>query len=66
MEPYSDIIMEMLPGETPKAKHDNLKKMGELLFHAGWIPGWTKSDITRMIQGEFSRAEIEKISGDME
>lgn len=64
MRPYDMIIMEMIPGDTPREKYENLKKLGDIIFQAGWIPGWTKKDITQMIQNKFTSEEIKKLSGE--
>lgn len=63
VETYDMAVMEILPGETPKQKYDNLRELGSILFDAGWIPGWTKKDITELIQSKFSREQIEKLAG---
>lgn len=63
MIPYETLIMEILPGETPQEKYENLREMGSIIFDAGWVPGWTKQDITIMIKSKFSLERIEILSG---
>lgn len=70
MQPYNIVIMEMLPGSTPKEKYENLKKIGSILqttaFPKRGTPeeSLTIQDIADLIQNFFSLKEIEKLSGE--
>ena len=70
MLPYEIKIAKLIPGETPKVKYENLKKIGRLMMIAGWIrrgteeENYTKFDIAKKINDAFSLEEIEMLSGE--